>query len=209
VIFTLLLISSCFAEAGGGGIPLNPDAKANKGKDMSHIYVMSCANHVIQHRGALTQYLDMGYKSYPIIEDTREALKEIAKRMAKVNGKTLSKDRVSWFSSYLSACPESFWKDKSIGYIWVGAGIPTKLVDKAGPLLLFCPASSHQGSSEHSHTCGTSNFCVYSNESMILALKNEIKRSASGEIPYTKAAVEKMRQQIALREKHQLQKRKR
>jgi len=200
----LFFLSVGLSEPTSGGIQLNPNAKENKNKDMSALHTMSCANHAIQHRGALLQYLDMGFKSYPDIEDTRKALIEIAKRMTKKAGRELGTDQASWFSSYSSACPEPYWRDKSIGYVWVGAGIPTKIAEKLSPLLLFCPAASHQGSSEHSHTCAMRDLCVHTNLGMIRILKRMIKRAESGEVPYTSQAIKKMRHQLALREKQAL-----
>ncbi|MDA0841440.1 MAG: hypothetical protein O3B01_16165 [Planctomycetota bacterium] len=143
IAHALILTSLALAEPDTGGIPLNPDAEANKGKDMSPLYTMSCANHALQHRGALVQYIDMVSGSYPMIEDARAVFLEVRKRMAK--GRTVNKHTNSWLSEYGSACPESYWKDKSIGYIWVGAGLPTKLMEREDPPAVLLPGFQPSG----------------------------------------------------------------
>ena len=173
-------------------------------EDQSSLWSSSCANHAIRLWVMLLQYTRTRFTAFPKTEDTREALLEVDRRMAQAAGEDFGTDRADHYSQGCSACPESYRADKSIGYVWVGAGLPTKLVEDARPLLLFCPASSHQGTSQHCHAIrGWSTLCVGSNAEMVEILKKELERAAKKEIPYTEAAVKKMRDQLALRQQYE------
>jgi hypothetical protein len=79
-----------------------------------------------------------------------------------------------WISSRSASCPEAFLRDGSIGFVYVGDGLPTKLPRKNAPLILFCPAESHQRSRQHCHAINADGLhCAKSNAEMIELLRKE------------------------------------
>ncbi len=156
-----------------------------------NFFVSSCANHVIQLRMDVMRFVE-AEATFPTETDTRRAFSAIGSK---------SSHSAEWLASYSSACPESFFKDGSIGYVFVGDGLPTA----TDALLLFCPADSHQRSEQHCHAIlgYGSMSCLKSNAEMVNLLRRELQRAKDGIIPYSTNAVARMRQELEKRQMHE------
>lgn len=154
-------------------------------------FVSSCANHVIQLRMDLRRFVE-AETTFPTETDTRRAFSAMG---------STSSYSAEWLASYSSACPESFFKDRSIGYVFVGDGLPTA----TDALLLFCPADSHQRSEQHCHAIQGpgSMSCLKSNAEMVDLLRRELQRAKDGVIPYSTNAVARMGQELNARQQHE------
>ena len=154
-------------------------------------FVTSCANHVIQLKMDLMQFVK-AETTFPTETDTRRAFSAIG---------STSGHSAEWLASYSSACPESFFKDGSIGYVFVGDGLPTA----TDALLMFCPADSHQRSEQHCHAIlgYGSMSCLKSNAETVDLLSRELQRAKDGIIPYSTIAVARMRQELNARQQHE------
>ncbi len=161
--------------------------------------VSSCANHVSQLKSALRDFGEVA-TNFPTETDTRKAFLAMAATIGQ---------RDHWTVSGLPSCPEAFFKDGSIGYVFVGDGLPTKLAEETGALLLFCPADSHQRSQQHSHAVviDYSMSCVMSNAAMMAILSRELERAKDGIVPYSTNAVARMRQELNARQVHETRRR--
>ena len=154
----------------------------------------SCANHTVQLKGLIITYAE-GHERFPEGTNARTAVAEMNDTGVWPRG---------WESWYSSACPESFLRDKSIGYIYVGGGLPTKAPVDQPPLMFFCPADSHQ-------RLGYRGFAVMgdgmryrkSNAEMIALLRAELERAKGGAVPYSAGALLQIRHELASREKHE------
>jgi hypothetical protein len=154
----------------------------------------SCANHTVQLRFLIMTYAER-HERFPEAADAREAVV----RMNDAGGWP-----PDWAHSYSSACPESFLRDKSIGYVYVGSGLPTKPTTEQPALVFFCPASSHQ---RPEHQC----FAVMvdgmrylkSNAEMIALLRSELGRDSSSAVGYSAGARARMRRELATREEYE------
>ena len=106
-----------------------------------------------------------------------------------------------WLRSSGAACPESFWRDRSLGYVYLADGLPWKSYpDESGPLVLVCPAASHQGESQHAHAIRNGEFvCLGSNLKVISLLEAELARAGKGVTGYSSRAIDVMRRELAAR----------
>lgn len=154
-------------------------------------FVSSCANHVIQLRFIVLIFGETA-TNFPTETDTRRAFSAMG---------STSSHSAEWLVSYSSACPESFLKDGSIGYVFVGDGLPTA----TDALLMFCPADSHQRSEQHCHAIlgYGSMSCLKSNAETVDLLSRELQRAKDGIIPYSTIAVARMRQELNARQQHE------
>ena len=160
----------------------------NRGPD-DKFAVSSCANHVSHLKTDLWNFAETA-TNFPTETDTRKAffaMGSSAERLASL------------------ACPEAFFKYGSIGYVFIGDGLPTKLAEETGALLLFCPADSHQRSQQHSHAVvlDHSMGCVMSNAEMMALLSRALQCAKDGVIPYSTNAVARMRQELDARRAHE------
>ena len=127
-------------------------------------YTSSCANHFLQLRMGLTVLAhENPVLILPVVGDTRSAL----------GG--LGTDFFGPLDGYNSACPESYLRDESIGYVYIGDGLRLGDVDEKGILVVFCPGENHRGSSDHGHAYAGMEMCV-SNEEMSAMLERAIAR---------------------------------
>jgi hypothetical protein len=158
-------------------------------------FVSSCANHMIQLKMDLLFFAEAA-TNFPVEIDTRRAFSAMG---------STSSHSAEWLATYSSACPESFSKDGSIGYVFVGDGLPTNIAKESDALLLFCPADSHQRSEQHCHAVHGhgSMSCLKSNAEMMDLLKRELQRAQDGIIPYSTNAVARMRQELNARQQHE------
>jgi hypothetical protein len=150
-------------------------------------YTSSCANHFIQLRLGLSMLAeDNPGLVLPEIADTRHALSLI------------STNHFGPLDGYNRACPESYLRDESIGYLYVGDGLRLGDVDEKGILIIFCPGENHRGTSDHGHAYAGGEMCV-SNEKMIAELERAISRGESGEVAYTGRAMKVLRSELERR----------
>lgn len=162
-------------------------------------FVSSCANHMIQLRMDLMRFVE-AETTFPTETDTRRAFAAMG---------STSSHSAEWLASYSSACPESFFKDGSIGYVFVGDGLPPQFTKETDALLVFCPAGSHQRAEQHCHAIHVSGSmsCLKSNAEMIDLLRRELQRAKDGIIPYSTNAVARMSQELATRQQHEARRR--
>lgn len=122
-------------------------------------FTSSCANHAIQLKFDVMQFCQKAER-FPLESDARSAFMHISLE----DGGT-----ADWLDSAASACPESYQRDNSMGYVFVADGLSTKTARDHSALVFFCPADSHQRSSEHCHALmgGGELACVKSNSEMI------------------------------------------
>lgn len=154
---------------------------------------VSCANHVIQLKFLVTSFVETN-EVFPSQTDTRAAL-----AMMDRSGQWPS----DWFLSYGSACPESYLRDQSIGYIFVADSLATKDAVAHSALLFICPADSHQGADQHCHAIFADGLrCLKSNAAMIAVLRTELGRANSGAVSYSTNARAILDRELAAREKH-------
>jgi len=167
-------------------------------REIGHRYdkrmTASCGNHVIQLR-----FLVMTF-----VEENAQFPAETDARMALMKMRQPGEHPDSWFASLGSACPESFRRDQSIGYVFVADGLPTRVAVETSALVLFCPADSHQRSQQHCHAVmgGGDLDCIMSNAEMIGLLRREIGRAKQGTVPYSSNAVSKMEWELKRREEY-------
>ena len=154
----------------------------------------SCANHAIQLRFLVLAFVDREQR-FPLETDARTAF---------VKMREPGEQPDWWFTSFSSACPETFLHDKSIGYVFVADGLPTKTAVEQSALVFFCPADSHQRSEQHCHAVvGRGELvCIKSNAEMIALLRREIGRAKGGIVPYSTNALSRMERELHAREKH-------
>ena len=152
----------------------------------------SCANHFIQ----LRMNLAVVASDHPDLvlsatNDTCSALLDIFKNLPDDTGYQ------SWLNMHLSACPESFRRNRSIGYVYVGDGLKLSDVVHKDILILFCPSENHRRFDEHSHAWNCADgICVLSNEAMIAVLQSAIAKGKSGEVPYSVRAMAALGEQL-------------
>jgi hypothetical protein len=156
--------------------------------------MISCANHAIQLRFLVMFFVDK-QEQFPSESDARSALARMLEPGEYPAG---------WLTSVSSACPESFLRDKSIGYLFVADGLPTKLASASSALVLFCPADNHQGSQQYCHAVfGRGDLRrIESNADMVDLLRREIGRAKQGLVPYSSNAVATMDREVARRENY-------
>ncbi len=165
------------------------------------VYACSCANHMIQHKFAfwlLTEH--QPDFCLPHTADTRQALYFIHRAAHANEDNYDDKNLREWLQSYGAACPESFYRDQSIGYIYVGDGLKLSDIDNKRALILFCPAENHRGSWQHCYGyCGRGLISFKDNEEMIEAIQHAIKQGESGEVAYSERAMKVLREQLQKR----------
>ncbi len=161
--------------------------------------VSSCANHVIQLKLGLLFFAESA-TNFPTETDTRRAFLAMA---------PISDHSAEWLASFSSACPEAFFKDGSIGFVFVGDGLPTSVAKETKALLLFCPADSHQRSEQHCHAVMGDGWglCVKSNSEMMDRLRLALQKASDGTVPYSTNAVARMRQELDARQVHETRRR--
>jgi hypothetical protein len=154
----------------------------------------SCANHSSQLK-LLTLTFMAEADRFPHETNARIAFKMMSQTDAQTQ---------SWLSTAGAACPESFRRDKSTGYVFVADGLPTKTAAESSALIFFCPADSHQRSDQHCHAVigAGERLCLKSNLEMIALLRRELDRAKEGSIPYSTNAVLVMARELEAREKH-------
>lgn len=158
------------------------------------MYSSSCANHFIQ----LRMKCDLAGDGNPDLilpatEDTRVALRAICEEASERE----------WLQGGGAACPESFDRDKSIGYVYIGDGLRLGDVMDRGILILFCPGENHRRGSEHCHAFpGTDwSICKGSNREMIAELEHALERGKSGGVPYSARAMAVLQREVEKRRK--------
>jgi len=105
-----------------------------------------------------------------------------------------------WVSGSASACPESFQRDRSIGYVYIGDGLRLGDVVEKNILIIFCPAENHRRTVEHCHAWNRAEWIyVHSNAEMIEEIRKAISRGESGEVPYSPRAMTVLREELAKR----------
>lgn len=115
-----------------------------------------------------------------------------------VNGEPHS----GWLTNSASACPESFKRDKSIGYVYVGDGLRIGDVEEKEILILFCPAENHRGYVDRPHAFDESwkhPPGISGNDRMIAELERAIARGESGEVAYSGRAMKVLRSELEKR----------
>jgi len=154
--------------------------------------------------GQIESFLDIESEmQLPSTDDTRKALAEVSEESFVVgyDGKDEGrKEMWDFLSNRWSACPESYRRDSSIGYVYVGDGLVLSNVWQQKILILFCPAENHRGYSEHCHAWADPvGSCVRDNAQMIKILRRAIARGESGEVRYSERAMKVLREQLAKR----------
>ena len=154
----------------------------------------SCANHAIQLKFLIISYAER-HERFPEGTDARAAVLAMNDDGGWPPG---------WAFSYSSACPESFLRDKSIGYVYVGSGLPAKRATEQPALIFFCPSGNHQRS-EHRCRVVMADGLQYlrSNAEMVQLLRAELGRAKSGAVGYSAGAQEQMSRELATREEYE------
>jgi hypothetical protein len=149
-------------------------------------YTASCANHFNILR------LDLGVLEnenpnliLPSTSDTRTALGTIIAN---------SSASLDWLVGYGASCPESFRRDRSIGYVYVGDRLRLGDVVEKNIPILFCPAENHQGTRKVAFVFAGSP--SVSNIGMIAELERAIARGESGEVSYSERAMKVLRSEL-------------
>ena len=152
-------------------------------------YTSSCANHFLQLRMGLRLLAHENPDLIlPIVGDTRSALRGFDTSL------------FGPLDGYNSACPESYLRDESIGYIYIGDGLRLGDVDEKGILVVYCPGENHRGTSDHGHAYAGMEMCV-SNEKMSAMLELAIARGESGEVAYSERAMKVLHSELEKRRK--------
>jgi hypothetical protein len=158
-------------------------------------FTSQCANHAIQHKFTFIKLLSEK-QEYQFSAETnaRLALAPITQPV-----KTPERD---WLNSFWSACPESYERDKSIGYLFLADSLAVNEDMKDPAVILICPAENHQGSSEHCHAVMTSGLeCLTNNLEALELLREHVKKATDGTIKYSANAQAVMAHEIQEREK--------
>lgn len=100
--------------------------------------------------------------------------------------------------TYVCACPESYMRNREIGYIYIGDGLRLGDVVEKNIPIIFCPASNHQANGRvcFGWPCGDGGM---SNEDAIALFEDALARSRSGEFSYSPRAIEVLEREIAAR----------
>jgi hypothetical protein len=162
-------------------------------------YSVSCANHFIQLRATLRNIADERPDLIlPATDDTRAALKQIF-----TEGKQMQFG-LNLLKEGSTACPESFNRDGSIGYIYIGDDLRLGDVTSNNILILFCPAENHRKIVQHCHGWKLANetICLQSNEEMISELKRALQLGRSGSVAYSRRALSVLEEQLGKREQN-------
>ena len=159
----------------------------------------SCASHTVQLRFLIISYAER-HERFPEGIDARAAVLAMNDDGGWPPG---------WASSYSSACPDSFLHDKSIGYVYVGSGLPAKAATEQPALVFFCPSGNHERS-EHRCFVVMADGMRYlrSNAEMVQLLRAELGRAKSGAVGYSAGAQEQMSRELAARVEYEMKKRK-
>lgn len=168
----------------------------NSTRKNDEFHTASCANHLKQFE---LSFLMLAHEkpdfTLPTEADTRKAMHQIFVENGIFDDK--------WLNCSLSSCPESYCRDKSIGYVYIGDGLKLKDVIEKGIPIFFCPGENHRGYSEHCHCylpLGVQySVCVFNNSKMIEILEDALKKGENGEIPYSKRALEVLKKEIEKR----------
>jgi hypothetical protein len=153
----------------------------------------SCANHTVQLKFLIIAYAE-SHERFPEGTDARAAVEAMNDDGGWPPG---------WASSYSSACPESFLRDKSIGYVYVASGLPAKATTEQPSLVFFCPAGNHQHSEHRCFTVMADGMrYLRSNAEMVQLLRGELERAKSGAVGYSPGAQEQMSRELAAREEY-------
>jgi len=173
-------------------------------QEWEKLYVTSCANHFIQHRLAIQSLTGTQPNlCLPHTADTGEALYFIHNTRSSTDESYNDQHLRQWLKSYGAACPESYYGDKSFGYIYVGDGLKLADVEEKKILILFCPAENHRGDQQHCHGyCGGGRYCFKTNEKMAEAIRRAIKQGENGEVAYSERAMNVLREQLQKRTTH-------
>jgi hypothetical protein len=155
--------------------------------------IASCANHAIQLKFLVLSFIENN-NFFPHEKDARKSFARMNQSGQLPEG---------FFASFGAACPESFQRDRSIGYIFVADGLSTKSAVAASALVFFCPADSHQGPNQHCHaTFADGMRCLESNATMIETLRAELVKGRTGVVAYSTNALAVMAMELAARENH-------
>ncbi len=168
-------------------------------ESLAHVNTASCANHFLQIRAALWGLADRepGF-ILPATGDTREALQQVFARL----DDDWAPDE-AWLRTAAAACPESFERDRSIGYVYVGDGLRLGDVQARSVLILFCPGENHRHYNEHCHAWAIptgGGCCVHTNARMVEILKEAIRRGESGDVPYSARAMAVLQRELKKRQ---------
>jgi hypothetical protein len=178
------------------GLAIGAGIFYNKWKtDRERRFTSQCANHAIQHMFTFRILLD-GEQTYQFSSETnaRLALAPITENVKTPEG--------DWLDSFWSACPESFERDRSIGYLFLAESLEVDEKEENAAIILICPAENHQGSSEHCHAVMSSGLeCLTNNLVALEMLRSHLARAESGVIKYSTNAQMVMRREIEAREK--------
>ncbi len=98
-------------------------------------------------------------------------------------------------------CPDAFEKYKTIGFIYVGSGIGSQRVTFGRPLILFCPAESHNGVA---NVLEGTEWSRLNNKEMIELLLSSIAKGEGKAMPYSTAALDIMRKEVEIRKRLKL-----
>jgi hypothetical protein len=184
------------ASAIGGPVAYRKFREAKESR-----FTSGCANHANHHALGLAG----------VLHDNR-----VIKFSSETNTRTvLEQNKINinlpqWLYEYGSACPESFYRDKSIGYLFFADALEITDDPEKDTLVLICPAENHHGSSEHCHAVLSNGRtkCLKSNVAALEVLREHLGKATNEIIPYSTNARTLMRREIAARERYE-QKRKR
>ena len=157
---------------------------------------VSCANHFGFYRlGFAGATIERPGFILPSTNDTRAALSSLIDTTG---------FPTNWIWEYGSACPESYLRDGSIGYVYVGDGLRLGDVEEKEILILFCPAENHRGADDRSNALAhwwNRPHGIGRNDRMIAELERAVSRGQSGEVAYSERAMKVLHSELEKRRK--------
>ena len=162
---------------------------------MAATYEVRCANHMIQFASLLGRYVSQVKPRLPDRTDAGDCLADLLRAVAPDE---LEPDGKLAVVSSL-ACPDACARNGTVGYRYVGAGLDASARRFIKTLVLFCPAESHVG--RHGHALIGLDINDATNTEMMALLRKAIEEGVSGKVPYTREAIEVMREELAKRMK--------
>ncbi len=146
-----------------------------------------CGNHLQPYRAAFRGYGRLGDERYPEAESALDALDAIFTRTGRPRQR-------SWLDGGGGECAGC----RGVGLVWVGAGLPVRLAHDLDALLFVCPASNRHAY-EHVHAMTGRGLACETASGVITRLEQAIVHGDTGIVPYTPAAMAKLKSELQAR----------
>lgn len=157
-------------------------------EDRAEDDLVTCTVHIYQYRLMLEEYRSKE-AALPVASDALSVARMMMARMNHVGS--------SWSRDLEVSCPEAFRESKGVGYVYVGSGLPSKLLDSDHPpLILFCSVSNHKIRQTWNVLLGIDRYAVHGAKKMRALLEGAIEAGESGRISYDAAAMEALKREL-------------